>query len=149
MPPGRRGGVTPITRMHLLISRAIRWVFSAVLSTESLGAQPEWTWPLVRSIGTSVCSWPSTRTHGRGEEAQLSRGWISIGSELSSLNLNSSVTAEQLFVIHHPRAVIKSLCCNLDICLNYFRCFWSQTATERARCFFTSRVSIALLNRFF
>jgi len=35
------------------------------------------------------------RTHGRDEEVRLSSGWISIGSELSSLNFNSSVRAEQ------------------------------------------------------
>jgi len=31
---------------------------------------------------------------GRDEEAQLNSGWILIGSELSSLNLNSSIRAE-------------------------------------------------------
>jgi len=63
---------------------------------------------------------PNTRTHGRGEEAQLSSGWISIGSELSSLNFNSSVRAEQSFAIRYPNVAIKSLCGNLDICLNYY-----------------------------
>jgi len=36
----------------------------------------------------------NTRTHSCGEEAQLSLGWVSIGSELSSLNLNLSIRAE-------------------------------------------------------
>ena len=58
-------------------------------------------------------------THNCGEEAQLSAEWILIGSELSSLNFNSSFRAEQSFAIRYPNVVIKSLCGNLDICLNY------------------------------
>jgi len=58
-------------------------------------------------------------THSRGEEAQLSSGWILIRSELSSLNFNSSVRAKQLLAIRYPNVVIKSLCGNLGICLNY------------------------------
>jgi len=61
----------------------------------------------------------STRTHSRDEEAQLNSGWILIESELSFLNFNSSVRAEQAFAIRYPNVVIKSLCGNLDICLNY------------------------------
>jgi len=60
----------------------------------------------------------STRTHGRGEEAQLSSGWISIESGLPSLNFNSSIRAERAFAIRYPDVVIKSLYGNLDICLN-------------------------------
>jgi len=52
----------------------------------------------------------NARTSGRGEEARLSSGWISIGSELSFLNINSSVRAEESFVIHNPNLVLKSLC---------------------------------------
>jgi len=55
---------------------------------------------------------------GRGEEVQLSSGWILIGSELSSLNFNSSVRAEQSFAIRYSNVVIKSPCGNLDIFLN-------------------------------
>jgi len=58
--------------------------------------------------------------HGHGKEAQLSSGWISIGSELSSLNFNSSVKAKQSSAIRYSNVVIKSLCGNLDICLNYY-----------------------------
>jgi len=57
--------------------------------------------------------------NGRGEEAQLSSGWTLIGSELSSLNFNSLVRAEQSFTIRYPNVINKSLCRNLDICLNY------------------------------
>jgi len=93
----------------------------------------------------------STWTHDLGEEAQSNSGRISIGSELSSLNFNSSVRAEQSFVIRYPIIVIKSLCITLDICLNHFAktptigcgilfaCLWYQTATESERCFFKSR----------
>jgi len=56
---------------------------------------------------------------GHDEEAQLSSGWILIGSELSSLKFNSAVRAEQSFAIRYPNVVIKFLCGNLDICLNY------------------------------
>jgi len=59
------------------------------------------------------------RTHSLDEKAQLSSGWISVESELSSLNFDSSVRAEQSFVIRYPNVVIKSLCGNLDICLNF------------------------------
>jgi len=77
-----------------------------------------------------ACFWPecfskisvvSTRTHDRGEEAQLSSEWISIGSELSSLNFDS-------FAILYPNVVIKSLCGNLDICPNYFLYAYTFTA---------------------
>jgi len=42
-----------------------------------------------------------------------------IASELSSPNFNSSVRAEQSFAIPYPNVVIKLLCGNIDICLNY------------------------------
>ena len=88
-----------------------------------------------------------SRTHGRGEEAQFSSGWILIRSELSSLNFNSSVGAEQSFAIRYLDVEIKFLCGNLDVYLNYeansrgvlLACFCSQPATERERCFFQSR----------
>ena len=54
------------------------------------------------------------------EETQLSSGWTLIGSELSSPNSNSSVRAEQSFAIHYLNVVIKPLCGNLDIRLNYY-----------------------------
>jgi len=45
---------------------------------------------------------------------------ILIASELSSLNFNSSVSAEQWFAVRYPNIVIKSLCGNLlDFCLSY------------------------------
>jgi len=44
----------------------------------------------------------------------LSSGWTLIGSELSSPNFNSSVRAER-----YLNVVIKPLCGNLEICLNY------------------------------
>jgi len=40
-------------------------------------------------------------------------------SRVKFLNFNSSVRAEQSFAIRYPNVVIKSLCGNLDICLNY------------------------------
>jgi len=61
----------------------------------------------------------SMRTHDHGEETQLSSGWTLIGSELSSPNFNSSVRAERSFAIHYLNVVLKPLCGNLDICLNY------------------------------
>ena len=68
-----------------------------------------------------------SRSHDRGEEVQLSSGWISIELELSSLN-PYSVRAEQLFAIRYPNMVIKSLSGDLDICLNYYTnaYFWSR-----------------------
>jgi len=44
---------------------------------------------------------------------------ISIALESSSLNINSSVKAEQSLAIRYPNVVIKSLCGNLDIYLKY------------------------------
>jgi len=61
----------------------------------------------------------STRTLGPDEEPLLSPGWTLIGSELSSPNFNSLVRAEGSFAIHYPNVVIKPLCGNLDICINY------------------------------
>ena len=71
-----------------------------------------------------------TRTHGRGEKTLLktlfSSGWTLIRSELSSPNINSSVRAERSFAIRYLNVVIKPLCGNLDICLNYY--FRSQNS---------------------
>jgi len=97
---------------------------------------------------------------GRSRKAQLSSGWISIRSELSSLNFNASVRAEQSFAIRYPNVVIKSLRGNLEILLNYyanaytfdcgilFVCFRGRAATESERCLFGSHCSVALFNRF-
>ena len=101
---------------------------------------------------------PSTRTLGRGEESLLSSGWTLIGSELSSPNFNS-VRAERSFAFCYLNAVIKPICGNLDICLNYqanayfrsrnsVRVLQSRTATESESCFFGSRFSVALLHNF-
>jgi len=57
-------------------------------------------------IGVFACS--GTRTHGRGEEAQLSSGWTVIGSELSSPKFNS-VRAERSYAIRYLNVVIKPL----------------------------------------
>ena len=50
---------------------------------------------------------------------------------------------------------MKSLCGNLDICLNYFAnayflfmCLWSQAATDGERYFFKSHFSVMRLDRF-
>ena len=93
-------------------------------------------------------------TQGPGEEAQLSSGWILVGSMLSSPNFNSSVRAEESFTIFYPTVVIKPLLCgNLDICLTptfgrgiLFACFRSQVTTKSERCFLGSRFSVALLS---
>ena len=73
-------------------------------------------------IGVFACSLKKfwSQTHGCGEEAQLSSGWISLRSELPSHNFDSSVWAKQLFAIRYPNIVITSLYGNLDICLNYY-----------------------------
>ena len=70
----------------------------------------------------------SVRTRGRDEETRLSSGWTLIGSELSSPNFNSSVRVERSFPIHYLNVVIKPLCGNLDICLNYY--FGSQNSVS-------------------
>jgi len=62
-------------------------------------------------MGRFACS----RTRGRGEEVQLSSGWISIASELSSLDHNPVLETNNRFVIHYSNVDIKSLCSNLDI----------------------------------
>jgi len=67
-------------------------------------------------LGVLACSW----SLGRGEETLLSSGWTLIGSELSSPNFNSSVRAEWLFAIRYLTVVIKPLCGNIVICLNYY-----------------------------
>jgi len=53
----------------------------------------------------------------------LSSEGILITLELSTLTFNSLVRAKQLFAIRYPNVVIKSLCGNLDICLNYHASF--------------------------
>ena len=63
-----------------------------------------------------------------GEEMLLSSGWTLIGSNLSSPNFNSLVRAKQSFAIRYLNVVIKSLCGNLDICLNYY--FQSQNSVR-------------------
>jgi len=60
-------------------------------------------------------------------EAQSSSGWISIGSELSSLSFKSSVRA-----IHYSKIVIKSLCSNLDIRLYYTTAYFRLQNSVRA-----------------
>ena len=96
----------------------------------------------------------SIQTHGRGEKTQLSSGWTLIGSELSSPNFNSLVRAERSFAIRYPNVVIKPLCSNIDICLNYqanayfrsrnsVRVLSVANATESHRCFFGLRFSVA------
>jgi len=93
----------------------------------------------IRVLATEIfetISVASLWIHGRGEKAQLSSGWISVGSELSSLNFNSPVRAEQSFAIRYPNVVIKSVCGNLDICLNYYAnaYFWSWPKVKDAFC---------------
>jgi len=79
-------------------------------------------WALV-PLGAFACSRPKfwkrfrSRTLGRGEVPLLSSGWTLIGSELSSLNFNSSVRAVRSFTVRYLNVVIKPLCGNLDICL--------------------------------
>ena len=88
--------------------------------------------PVIKSLilGGFACSWPKfleefrSRKHGRGKETLWSSGWTLIGSELSSSNFNSSIRAEQSFAIRYLNVVIKPLCGNLDIWLNYY--FLSQ-----------------------
>ena len=77
----------------------------------------------IRSLASKIfekISVTSRRIHGGGQEARLSSGWISIGTELSSLNFNLLVRAKQSLAICYPNIVIKSLCSNLGICLNYY-----------------------------
>jgi len=83
----------------------------------------------------------------------LSSGWTLIGSELSSPILNSSVRAERSFAIRYLNIVIKPLCGNLDICLNYY--FRSRNSVRvvsvadhdrSERCFFELQFSISLLS---
>ena len=81
-------------------------------------------WSRPKFLKDSVAS---TRTHGRGEETQLSSGWTLIGSELSSPNFNS-VRAERYFAICYPNKIIKPLSDNLGICLNYY--FWSRNSVR-------------------
>ena len=61
----------------------------------------------------------SAQTHRHGDEALLSSGWTLIGSELSSPNFNS-VRAKRSFAIRYLNIVIKPICGNVDICLNYY-----------------------------
>jgi len=80
-------------------------------------------------LGAFACPWPklswkisvaNMRTLGRSEETLLSSGWTLIGSELSSPNFNTSVRAERSFAIRYLNVVIKPLCGNPDIGLNYY-----------------------------
>jgi len=77
-----------------------------------------------------------------------------IGVVFSQLYL---VRAEWLFTIRYPNVVIRSLCGNLDISLNYHATtyfqlrnsvgvFRSQAAIESERCSFKSHILVALLN---
>jgi len=66
-----------------------------------------------------------------------------IGPELSSPNLNSSVRVEQSFAICYLNVVIKPLCGNPDIRLNYYFRSWNSVRCET--CFFESRFSVVLL----
>jgi len=91
-----------------------------------------------------------SRANGCGEEAQLSSGWISVGSELSSLNFKYLVRAKQSFANRYSNIVIKSLCVNLDICLNYYAnaCFRSRNPVRVLSvvgAFFKSCFLVALL----
>ena len=61
----------------------------------------------------------STRTLGRDEKTLLSSGQTLIGSELSSPNFNPLVRAVRLFAIRYLNVVIKPICGNLEISLNY------------------------------
>jgi len=85
----------------------------------------------IRVLATEI-SVTSARTHGHDEKAQLNSGWISIGSELYTLNFNSSVRAEQSLAICYPNIVSKCLCGNLNICLNYYANahFWSRNSVR-------------------
>jgi len=90
-------------------------------------------WLTMMILDALQCS--RLRMRGRGEEAHLSSGWISVGSELSPLNFNSLVRAQQSFAIRCPNVVIKSPCGNLDICLNH-----------SAKAYFRLRNSVRLLS---
>jgi len=80
-------------------------------------------------------------------------------SELSSLNFNSSVRAEQSIAIRYPNVVIKSLCGNLDIYLNYYAYSYFRSRNYvrvllvadrdwKWKMLFKSCFSVALLNSF-
>jgi len=114
-------------------------------------------------IGAFPCSRPKfLENFGREHSVTVRiRCWVQDGlwSDQSCplSNFNSSVRAEQSFAIRYLNVVIKPLCSNLDICLNYranayfrsrnsVRVLRSQIATERERCFFGSRFSVALLH---
>ena len=58
-----------------------------------------------------------------------------VGSEVSSPNFNSLVRAERSFAIRYPIVVIKPLCGNFDICLNYL-----------ANAYFRSQNSVRVLS---
>ena len=68
-----------------------------------------------------LCAFARMRPHDRGEETLLSSGWTLIGSELPSLIFNLTVRAERSSAIRYLNVVIKPLCSNLDISLDYFR----------------------------
>jgi len=78
-------------------------------------------------------------------------------SELSSLNFDSSVRAERSFAICYSIIVIKSLCDNLDVCLNYHANTYFQSRNfvrvisnrdRKREMLFKSRFSVTLRNSF-
>jgi len=91
------------------------WELAVRKSTCTGGVPPV----ILNGFSLSRVGYTHSLRHSRGEETQLSSGWTLIGSELSSPNFNSSVRAEHSFVIRYLDIVIKPLCGNLDICLNY------------------------------
>ena len=73
---------------------------------------------------------------------------ILIASELSSLNFDSTVRAELSFAIHYPNVVFKSLCGNLDDCLNYHAKAYNFGRRPRPKDRnFKLRFLVALLNK--
>ena len=95
----------------------------------------------------------STWALSRNEGTLLSSIWTLIRSKLPSPNFNSSVKTERSFTICYLNVVIRPLCGNLDICLNYY--FWSRNSVcmllvadrdRKWRCSFGSRFSVGLLH---
>jgi len=85
---------------------------------------------------------------GNAVKFRMDVDWIRV--VLSQLLL--IVRAEWSFAIHYLNVVIKPICSNLEICLNYYfrsrnsvRLLRSQTVTESERCFFGSHFSVTLL----
>jgi len=123
------------------------WFELSKFSSYSRSSQPSWTVLGAFEICGKI-SVTSTQTHNPGEEAQLHSGWISIRSELSSLNFNSLARAEQSFAIHYPNIMITSLYGNLDICLNYYATPL-LLVVEFCSCAFSYRLKDTFLNRAF